>query len=93
MTPHRALNWLLATLIALGLSSAYLLDAPTEVQTRIHAAQSAHDAQVQAQRTERFERAARAMCGQNGAVALIDDSTIQCVSHQGKRGAVLSLAM
>ena len=32
MTQHRALNWLLAIIIALLLSGTYLLDGPTEIE-------------------------------------------------------------
>ena len=31
MTPHRAINWLLAIILALLLSSTYLLDGPSEL--------------------------------------------------------------
>lgn len=33
MTTHRFINWMLATLIALGMSSAYLLDGPDDIAT------------------------------------------------------------
>ena len=33
MTRHRALNWLLAILIAMGMSSVCLLDGPDDITT------------------------------------------------------------
>jgi len=92
MTPHRALNWLLAAIMAAGLSTAYLLDIPSEAQARIHAAQAAADAEAAAQRTARFERAARAMCGENGAWQFIDSTTVQCSTHRGSKTKVARVA-
>jgi hypothetical protein len=45
MTPHRALNWTLAALIALIMSTAYLLDGPSEQAAIQATADSVLDAQ------------------------------------------------
>jgi hypothetical protein len=84
MTTHRFTNWLMAAVIAAGLSTAYLLDAPAEAQARIQAAHSVQDAQKQAQRQARFERAARKLCGgDNSVYQLLDDGAIQCLTKRG----------
>jgi len=48
MTPHRALNWTLAALIALVMSCAYMLDGPSEIQAIQATADSVQDAQMAA---------------------------------------------
>ena len=94
MTAHRLINWLLAALIAATLSTAYLLDAPGEVQARIHTAQSVADAQKQAQRTKRFEKAAHQLCGGgNGAFELLADGAIQCFTHRGHKTITAKVAL
>lgn len=49
MTPHRALNWLLASVIAAVMSMAYLLDGPTELDAIKATADSVLDARAAAQ--------------------------------------------
>lgn len=49
MTPHRILNWILATLIGLIMSTAYLLDGPDDIQAARDTAASVADAQAAAQ--------------------------------------------
>ena len=49
MTTHRALNWLLATVIALLLSTAYLLDGPSDIDAMQDVAADVTDAIAQAQ--------------------------------------------
>lgn len=49
MTPHRALNWALATLIALAMSTAYLLDGPSDIEAMQEVAADVTDAIAQAQ--------------------------------------------
>jgi len=44
MTPHRALNWLLATLIALLMASAHLLDGPGDIEAMHDVAADVADA-------------------------------------------------
>lgn len=49
MTPHRALNWLLATIIALLMASAHLLDGPGDIDAMQDVAADVADAIAQAQ--------------------------------------------
>lgn len=66
------------------LGSAYLLDGLTDTQARTATAQSAQDAQKQAQQQARFERAARKMCGVGqGTFELLADGAIQCLTGLG----------
>lgn len=44
MTRHRALNWTLAALLALLLSTSYLLNGPTELQATQAVAADVQDA-------------------------------------------------
>lgn len=95
MTHHRAINWLLASLIAGGTSTAYLLDDFSDPQDlRAASAASLADAKAQAKRTARFERAARKACGSDdGAYALLDDGAIQCLTHQGRKTVIAKMAL
>lgn len=88
MTKHRALNILLAIggalIFASLLSTSYMLDQPSETQQRIDVASSTHDAQRDAKRRDRFEKAAKRLCGSDGYM-LIADGEIQCfVKHVTK---------
>lgn len=72
MTAHRSLNIALAVLMALALSSAYLLDGPSPWATAQAMADDARAAQRQADEQDkasaarnRFEQAAQDLCGQN----------------------------
>jgi uncharacterized low-complexity protein len=94
MTAHRTLNWLLATIIAATLSTAYLLDAPTEYQARIDAAQAAIDAEHTARQQARFEHAARKACGGGeSAYELLADGSIQCFTHRGAKTILAKVAL
>ena len=44
MSQHRAINWLLAIILALLLSSTYLLDGPTELEAAQAVQADLHDA-------------------------------------------------
>jgi len=44
MTPHRALNWALAALLAVLLASTHLLDGPSEIETLQAVAADVQDA-------------------------------------------------
>ena len=95
MTNHRAFNWLLSALIAATMSTAYLLDGPTDPQDlRTASAASLADAKTHARQQARFERAARKACGSdNGAYALLDDGSIQCLTHQGRKTVTAKVAL
>ena len=93
MTAHRLINWTLAAAIAAMMSTAYLLDAPSDVQTRTASRQSAADAQKQAQHQTRFERAAQTMCGGPGSFELLPDNAIQCLSRMGQVTVTAKVAL
>ncbi len=59
MTPHRLLNWTLATLIAIGMASAHLLDGPTELQAAQDSAADVQAAQADARAAAQATRVAR----------------------------------
>lgn len=81
MTPHRALNWALAALIALLLSTAYHLDIG-DTQERSDTAAAVTDALRDAQTARRFDQAARMVCGGNtAAYALLDNGQVQCSTN------------
>jgi len=61
------MNWLAAGLVALVMSTAYLLDGPSE-----------HDARV-----DTAEEKIQKMCGENAAWKLLDDGSVQCFTHRG----------
>jgi hypothetical protein len=59
MTPHRLLNWTLATLIALLLASAHLLDGPSEIEAAQDSAADVAAAQADARAAAQATRVAR----------------------------------
>lgn len=61
------MNWVAAGLIALVMSTAYLLDGPSE-----------HDARVDTK-----EELIQKLCGENAGWKLLDDGSIQCFTHRG----------
>jgi hypothetical protein len=90
MTTHRLINWSLAALTALIMSSAYLLDGPTDLQAAADAAASVRYAERQAQAQERFERAAQQACGENAGWQLRADGGVQCLTKRGHKTVVLA---
>ncbi len=72
-------NWMLASLIAVGLSAAWFLDGPTELQAMKDVASNAHQVQREAQHQARFVKAARRACGgDSSAYLLLADNSIRC---------------
>lgn len=53
MTQHRALNWILAIIIALTLSGTYLLDGPSEIDAATAVQADLHDAIAMANTKEK----------------------------------------
>jgi hypothetical protein len=110
MTPHRLLNWTLALAITILVGLVHHLDLPSEAQARIDTARALRwlmrrprpsvpraalaDAQAEAERAARFERAARAMCGgENGAWSLLPDGAVQCFTHRGFKTRIVKAAL
>lgn len=85
---NRLINYTLAGLMALVLSTAYLLDNPTDHQAAIDTASAARDAQRAAVAQARFDRAAQAMCGENAGWQLRADGAVQCLTKRGHKTSV-----
>ena len=80
----RAIEWLLAGLIALVLASSFLLDGPSELDALSDGAADRQDAQQAADTLIRFAQAASQACGgENADYVLIDDHTVQCSTKRG----------
>ena len=92
ITLHRAINIALASAICAVMATAHHLDLPSEATERIDAARALQDAQRQAQRQSRFERAARTMCSQHAWV-LVSDTEIQCRSAKGFKTHTAKVAL
>jgi hypothetical protein len=73
------------------MSSAYLLDGPSDLQAAADTAASARHAERQAQVVARFERAAQAACGENAGWQLRADGAVQCSTKRGHRTAVVAV--
>jgi hypothetical protein len=91
MMTHRLINWALAGLAALIMSSAYLLDGPSDYQAAVDTAASVRQAERQAQAQARFERAAQAACGENAGWQLREDGAVQCLTKRGHRTTVVAV--
>ena len=61
------MNWLAAGLIALVMSTAYLLDGPSE-----------HEARV-----DTVEEKIQNLCGENAGWKMLADGSVQCYTHRG----------
>ena len=85
---HRLLNWLAAGLIAAIMSTAYLLDGPSDLQAAADTAASVRHAERQAQVAARFERAAQAACGENAGWQLRSDGAVQCLTKRENKTVV-----
>ena len=63
------MNWVAAVLVAAVMSTAYLLDGPSEHEARMDIAE------------EKIQK----MCGENAGWKLLDDGSIQCFTHRGQK--------
>jgi len=61
------MNWVAAGLIALVMSTAYLLDGPSEDEARV----------------DTVEEKIQKMCGENAGWKLLGDGSVQCFTHRG----------
>lgn len=77
-----AITWLIAILIGLLLSSAYLLDGPSEVATQQLISQSEQEAQNNAKAELMQERAAMQLCiralGPSAVASWSQDGALHC---------------
>ena len=82
---NHAINWTLAVAVSLVLSTAYLLDGPSDHQAAIDAAADAKATQAEQRAQVRFEKAAQQMCGENAGWKLLDNGAVQCFTKKGHK--------
>jgi len=82
---NHLINYALAALAALVLSTAYLLDGPSDHQAAQDAAADAKATQREQAALARFEKAAQAMCGENSGWAKLDNGSVQCFTKRGHK--------
>ena len=83
---NHAINWMLAIAVAVVLSTAYLLDGPSDYQAAVDSAANARATQLEQAALARFEKAAQAMCGgENATWKLLDNGSVQCFTKRGFR--------
>ena len=80
---NQIINWTLAVAMATVLSTAYLLDGPSDHQAAIDAASDARATQAEQRAQARFEKAAQQMCGENAGWKLLDNGAVQCFTKRG----------
>jgi len=82
---NHLINWTLAALTALVLSTAYLLDGPSDIQAAQDAAADAKATQAEQKAQARFEKAAQAMCGDNAGWTKLENGSVQCFNKTGRK--------
>jgi hypothetical protein len=82
---NHLINWTLAVATALVLSTAYLLDGPSDHQAAMDAAADAKATQREQAALARFEKAAQQMCGDNAGWKLLENGAVQCFTKRGKK--------
>ena len=82
---NHAINWTLAVAVAAVLSTAYLLDGPSDHQAAMDAAADAKATQAEQAQQARFEKAAQQMCGNNAGWKLLENGTVQCFTKRGHK--------
>ena len=82
---NQIINWTLAVAVSLALSTAYLLDGPSDHQAAIDAAADAKATQRELAQQARFEKAAQQMCGENAGWKLLENGSVQCFTKRGHK--------
>jgi hypothetical protein len=82
---NHLINWGLAVAVAAMLSTAYLLDGPSDHQAAIDAAADAKATQREQAQQARFEKAAQAMCGDNAGWKLLENGSVQCFTKTSRK--------
>jgi hypothetical protein len=82
---NHAINWTLAVATALVLSTAYLLDGPSDIQAAQDAAADTKATQAEQKAQARFEKAAQAMCGENAGWTQLENGSVQCFTKTGRK--------
>ena len=80
---NHAINWTLAVAMAAALSTAYLLDGPSDHQAALDAAADAKATQREQAALARFEKAAQSMCGKNSGWTKLENGSVQCFTKRG----------
>jgi hypothetical protein len=82
---NHIINYALAGLAALVLSTAYLLDGPSDHQAALDTADAERDARQAVLAEARFARAAQQICGENAGWQLRADGALQCTTKRGHK--------
>ena len=82
------MNLALALLMAVVMSTGYLLDGPSDHQANLDTASAHGDAQRAAMAEAKFAKAAQAACGANAGWQLVDGQTVQCSTKRGHKTIV-----
>ena len=82
---NNIINWTLAVAVSLVLSTAYLLDGPSDHQAAMDAEADAKATQREKAQQARFEKAAQAMCGNNAGWQLLENGAVQCFTKRGHK--------
>ena len=82
---NHAINWTLAVAVAAVLSTAYLLDGPSDHQAAMDAEADAKATQAEQRAQARFEKAAQQMCGDNAGWKLLENGSVQCFTKTGRK--------
>jgi len=82
---NHLINWGLAVAVAAMLSTAYLLDGPSDHQAASDAASDAKATQREQAALARFEKAAQAMCGDNAGWTQLENGAVQCLTKRGHK--------
>jgi hypothetical protein len=82
---NHAINWMLAVAVAVVLSTAYLLDGPSDHQAAMDAAADAKATQREQAALARFEKAAQQMCGDNAGWTQLENGSVQCFTKRGHK--------
>jgi hypothetical protein len=80
---NTTINLSCAGLIAAALCCAHLLDGPSDWEAVRDSVDEVRAAEAQAQAQQRFERAARAACGENSGWQVRSDGALQCTTKRG----------
>ena len=82
---NNIINWTIAVAVAVVLSTAYLLDGPSDHQAAMDAAADAKATQAEQRAQVKFEKAAQAMCGDNAGWTKLENGAVQCFTKTGRK--------
>jgi hypothetical protein len=82
---NHTINWTLAVAMAAVLSTAYLLDGPSDHQAAQDAAADAKATHREQVGLARFEKAAQQMCGENAGWTQLENGSVQCFTKRGHK--------